>query len=65
MTLFLEHQNSPEIFIGVRVAQSSFLCNALLTIVCLLPFFLLVVVLSIILRTVACDNPFDIFQLFS
>ena len=53
---FFRHVNITKIF--------SFLCNVLQIVICPFVFFLLVFVLSVLLRFTASNYPFDIFKLF-
>jgi hypothetical protein len=46
------------IFSGVHLAQSLVLC------VLFVVLFFLVIVLSVLLRIITCDYPFDMFKLF-
>ena len=48
--------SSPQVFVGVRFVQSSFLCRVLLIIVCLFVLYLLAIVLSL-LGFLASDYP--------
>ena len=57
-----EHMSSPPVFSGVRVTRSLVLYTCFVD----RPFvfFLLVIVLSILLRCMASENPFGMFKLF-
>ena len=59
-----EHLNSSPVFSGVRVVRSFVFCVVYI-VVCSFVLFLLVIVLSVILRFTDSDYPFGILQLFS
>jgi hypothetical protein len=58
------HIVHPWYFIGVRVTRSLVLYVCLLIVVCPFVLFLLVIVLSVLLRFTESDYPFGIFKLF-
>jgi hypothetical protein len=53
-----EHLSSPPVFHGIRVSFICMFCRSLFV------FFLLVIVLSVLLRYTDSDYPFGIFKLF-
>jgi hypothetical protein len=55
-----EHLSSPPVFSGVRVTRSL----VLLIVVCPFVRFLLVIVLSVLLRYTDYNGPFGVFKLF-